>query len=338
MNKRERFQAFLNNEPADRAPAAFFHHYTTAQEYVTGLKEPRFFEKNVAGHLVSRKQDDPDILKIMNDVLMLMPVDCSMVKEARDLKDIIPPDMDSLYVQKTRELTERVLKYWEGEDLPVFATGFSPLFVLEYALKYADSQHVSHLAEYAAADPEAFTIALEKIEDITVKIFRMLMDDYHLDGIYFSVNNQNHLLPDETYRELVTPVEKRILMAINDKGTSILHICGYGGLTNNVHLYEDYDASAINWAVHAEGVSLREGKELFHGKPVMGGFAQDTIIYKGTEEEIKAEVKRILDDAGQVGVMIGADCTVPNDIDEKHFAWVREACEEYAGGHSEEAV
>ena len=62
MNKRERFQAFLNNEPADRAPAAFFHHYTTAQEYVTGLKEQRFFEKNVAGHLVSRKQDDPDIL------------------------------------------------------------------------------------------------------------------------------------------------------------------------------------------------------------------------------------------------------------------------------------
>ena len=88
--------------------------------------------------------------------------------------------------------------------------------------------------------------------------------------------------------------------------------------------------AAVNWAVYSENVSLKEGKELFGGRPVMGGFAQTGLIYDGTEEAIKAEVKRILDEAGQLGVMIGADCTVPMDIDEHHFVWVREAAEEYA--------
>ena len=31
--------------------------------------------------------------------------------------------------------------------------------------------------------------------------------------------------------------------------------------------------------------------------------------------------------------MIGADCTVPNDIDDDRFNWVREAAVEYAEKH-----
>ena len=71
--------------------------------------------------------------------------------------------------------------------------------------------------------------------------------------------------------------------------------------------------------MYVEGVSLSEGKKLFGGKPVFGGFAQDTVIYKGTEQEVKEAAWKILDECGQVGIMLGADCTVPNDIDDSRL-------------------
>ena len=102
---------------------------------------------------------------------------------------------------------------------------------------------------------------------------------------------------------------------------------------NNLELFKDYDAAAINWAVHAEGVTLGEGKKLFGGKPVFGGFEQATVIYKGARPHVEDETFNILDEVGQLGVMIGADCTVPNDIDERRLGWVVEACEKYAETH-----
>ena len=71
--------------------------------------------------------------------------------------------------------------------------------------------------------------------------------------------------------------------------------------------------------MYVEGVSLSEGKKLFGGKPVFGGFAQDTVIYKGTEQDVKEAAWKILDECGQVGIMLGADCTVPNDIDDSRL-------------------
>ena len=330
MNKRERFEAFLHNQPVDRVPVAFFHHYTTQAEYVTGLRDPALFEKMVMRQRVTRVQDDPDILKIMNDVLMMMPVDVSAVKGPEDLDKIVPPSMDSLYVSKTKELTERVLDYYKGEDIPSFATGFSPVFCLRFALMFGLGPKQDRLKEFFLAAPEKGLAALKILEERINEIHTMLIRDFGLDGIYFSVNNQNQLLPDEVYREYCVPIEQEMVREINKNGLSFLHICGFGGLINNLELFREYDASVINWAVHAEGVSLKEGKTFFGGKPVMGGFAQDEIIYRGTEEEVKTEVKRILAEAGQTGVMIGADCTVPEDIDERRFGWARDAAREFA--------
>ena len=78
---------------------------------------------------------------------------------------------------------------------------------------------------------------------------------------------------------------------------------------------------------------MGDAKKLFGGKPVIGGFKQDGVIYKGTPEEVKKATWDILDNAGQIGVIIGADCTVPTDIDDDRFNWVRDAAAEYAAQH-----
>ena len=66
---------------------------------------------------------------------------------------------------------------------------------------------------------------------------------------------------------------------------------------------------------------------MFPEHALLGGFGNlDTdVLYRGSRAEVEAETRRILATAGRTGVLLGADCTVPRDIDRNRFAWVREA-------------
>lgn len=337
MNKRERFMNFLQGKPVDRVPVAFFHHFIGPDEWGKGLVNESAFERNIEGHRIAREKFDPDVIKIMNDSLMIMEIDTSFVKTADDLRKVQAPALDSAYVRKSIELTKRVCEIYKGSDAPIYVTGFSPSFVLRNGLMtegIPGEGDESKLRKFMEEDPEAVAAALQNLGEGMVKFNELLLKEGGADGVYFSVSNQSGFFPDDFYRTYVAPAEKKVMEETNKlSNINLLHICGYHGRCNNLALFLDFEAAAYNIAVHAEGVSLAAGKRLFGGKPVFGGFAQAETIYKGTKEEVKAETWKILDDCGQTGIMIGADCTVPNDIDDSRLNWVREACEEYAESH-----
>ena len=53
-----------------------------------------------------------------------------------------------------------------------------------------------------------------------------------------------------------------------------------------------------------------------------------------TKDEIKAYTKKLIDDFGTTkGLILGADCTIPADINPDHIRWVIEAAEEYGSGN-----
>lgn len=333
MTKRERFMNFLSNKPVDRVPVAFFHHFTTSDEWGKGLVDEDIFRRNIEGHRTALERFDPDVIKIMNDSLMIMPLDTSFVKTAADLRNIQPPTPDSPYGRKTRELTERSMAIYAGNEAFIYATGFSPLMVLKTSLDPGD-QPDPRLPRFLQEDPESVMAALDILAKAIMDLNEMLIKECGVDGIYFSVNNQNHYIPDDLFTKYIAPVEIRVMEHANGLSPiNLLHICGYHGRGNNLELFKNHPAAAYNIAVYAEGVSLSEGRKLFGGKPVFGGFAQDTVIYTGTREEVKKATWDILDECGQVGVMVGADCTVPMDIDDDRFNWVRKAAEEYAASH-----
>ncbi len=86
MTKRERFLNVLANKPVDRVPVAFFHHFLEDwHDFGLGVENDAVFEKNIEGHRTACKIFNPDVAKIMNDSLMLMPVEASFVKTASDL-------------------------------------------------------------------------------------------------------------------------------------------------------------------------------------------------------------------------------------------------------------
>ena len=47
-------------------------------------------------------------------------------------------------------------------------------------------------------------------------------------------------------------------------------------------------------------------------------------------EELEQAAWTILEESGQLGIGLGADCTVPADIDDGRLAWVQEAAAKYA--------
>ena len=99
--------------------------------------------------------------------------------------------------------------------------------------------------------------------------------------------------------------------------------------------YKDYPFLAVNVANHVEGITLGKEKKLFGGRAVIGGFGQteNDLIYKGSEEEIRSEVRRLLDESGTKGVLLGADCTIPRDTDIRHLEWIRDEADKYVKEH-----
>ena len=191
----------------------------------------------------------------------------------------------------------------------------------------------SRMLQFIKEDPDAVAAAMKNLCNGISAINEMLIKEGGVDGIYMSVNNQSNFFTDEFYRTYVAPYEKEVMENANKLSRiNLLHICGYHGRANHLELFTDFEAAAVNIAVFVEGVSLSEGKKLFGGKPVFGGFAQDTVIYRGTKQEVKEAAWSILDECGQIGIMLGADCTVPNDIDDSRLEWVRQAAIEYAAG------
>ncbi|MDO5014957.1 MAG: uroporphyrinogen decarboxylase family protein [Clostridia bacterium] len=340
MEKRERFINFLNNKPVDRVPIAFYHHYLNDMMLYNmnqGLTNSKLYEKNINAHLTSKQKFDPDIVKIMNDSLMIMPIDISEVKSVDDLAKVKPQAVDSKWADMSVNLAKRVKEIYADTDAPVFYTSFGPAYIMRSScarignLMAGTKFFETKILKWMQEDPMAVKELVMNLAKGVVEFNKRLFDEAKIDGIYFSVNNQNEFFASKIYRDVITPGDKLILEKANEvSNMNLLHICGYRGKANDLTTFKDYEAAAYNWAVHAEGVSLREGKTLFDGKPVFGGFEQNGVIAKGNKQDIEDAVYKILDDSGQVGIMLGADCTVPTNFDDSRLNWVREACEKYA--------
>ena len=161
----------------------------------------------------------------------------------------------------------------------------------------------------------------------------MLISQCGVDGIYLAVNNQRNIASVELHHRYIAPHDKGVLEKANKLSQiNLLHICG-GPLAvpSTLETFSDYPVAAFNWAIEGEKIPLGAGKKILNGKPVFGGFERTGVLDKGTREEVEDRVFRILDEAGQTGVMLGADCTVPTDIDNERLEWVRQAAIKYAG-------
>lgn len=329
MSKKELVLKAFNNEKTERVPVGFWFHFLQDEFNSNALENEEFLKENIEGHKKFVESFNPDFVKIMSDGYFNYPNPLlKTAKSIKDLKNIQSIGADHPWITAQVNLVKKVIEVFP-EDVLGFYNIFAPATYLKWGLKEKDQALASFIKEDEDLTKEVLTVIAN---DIAILVKRIL-EETKAGGIYFSSQEvQDDRITAEDFVRVIKPSDLIVLKAANSvTDNNILHICGFEGAANDISIYKDYPAKVINWAIGPEKLSLEDGKKYFDNKAVIAGFDNgfESILYTGNKEEITDKTKELLDAAGTTGVILGADCTVPRDIDINHLKWVREAAEAY---------
>lgn len=314
MTKRERVEAALRGERPDRVPVCFWHHF--------GNLPP---EKTVREHLRFFIESGEDILKMMCDEFFIYPLNGAAAPA--EFSALRPQGRDSYYVRGQAERAAQINEALHGEAI-TFYNAFSPYATLKHAIGQDAALELIHTDEAAALH------ALNVICEDTIYMIERVLKESGVTGMMLCLQGaEEGLFTDEEYARIIRPTEEKVVeaaCALSD--TNLLHLCGWDNVPDRLERWKGYPTKLVNWDVDVEGISLKEGKTFFGGRAVLGGFnnREGQLLHKGSKEAIQAFTKKLLQDAGQEGVILGADCSLPKDIDRQRIRWVIEAAEAFA--------
>ncbi|MFZ2821175.1 MAG: uroporphyrinogen decarboxylase family protein [Lactococcus raffinolactis] len=322
--KRVRFQAVLDGEAVDRIPTGFWYHFFK-DELVEATSQADLIADNVTGHQKFISNFEPDFIKLMSDGYFHYP-NASKWRKASDeeLLAVTSIGKDHVWLTEQAELVKSQHAQF-SEDIFSFYNIFAPATYLKFALG-GDDQLVNFVNGHSKqAIQHIFDIVSLDIADLAVAVIKQ----GSADGIYYSTQNIQSTSDQTIFNQWVKPSDLTVLKAAKAAGgTNVLHICGYEGASNRLTDFSDYPADIVNWATAVEGVTLSQGRSIFPNQVLLGGFGNTTkdVLYQGTIDDIAAATQAIITAFGDdTRFLIGADCTVPRDIDLKHLEAARKA-------------
>lgn len=328
LSKRDLLNATFDCKEVDKVPIGFWHHFILGKEQFQGVGNQDIQKRAIEGHKKYYDLIKPDMMKLMNEGFMgYPPIMNNDLKTADDLLKIKSIDENDPWFTEQVAHVKKLVDLF-GTEVMTFYNVFAPVQVIRIRLEFydLDFERFVYLAENF---PEELSIAGREIEKDLKRLLCKLFEETKLDGIYYCVQNiQSTMYDKDTYDRYIRPSEIELLEYANTLSDyNILHVCGYAHHKNNMEYYKDYVAKAYNWAVFTEGVSLTEGKKFFGGKCVLGGFDNNkgTLIDTGSKEEISTYVKELIQENGYNGYVLGADCSIPNDISDERIKWIQEA-------------
>ena len=324
----------FNNEAAERVPTGFWYHFVPPRDHFRSLEDPAVLQAVIDGHKKMYEAMQPDFLKIMSDGFFGHPsLYGSDIQTGEDLLKIKAVGPDHPWFSQQIRFVKEVSDAYR-DQVYTFYSIFSPVHTIRLYFEEFEADSKKFPKLFLQYPKEMAQAAGEIAKDLDLLIVK-LFEEVGIDGIYYSVQEIQDERADRAFHEkYVHPTDLQVLNTIKaNSQVNILHICGYGEYTNKLELFEKYDLSIINWATHTEKTDLARGKELFGGKVVIGGFDNNTgtLLDAGSDEEVEAYVKDLLEKAGTKGVIIGADCTISPDIPVERLNFIRELGKKYAG-------
>lgn len=314
MNKRERVLAAMNGQPVDRPPVGFWFHFPEEKQAGAAC---------VQAHLDYYNSIDVDMVKIMCDGYFDYPNPAA--KAAREPDDwfaMKPLGPDSAFIRE-QVARARAVKAGLRDDMVVIYNVFCPFSYIRFGV--GNDLVMRHLRE----KPEAILYALEVIAEDASLLAEKLITEAGLDGVYYCVQGGEHdRFTAEEYRRLISPSDLRVLThAQRFARANVLHCCGWAGIPNHMEVWQDYPAQAVNWACFVEDMDMTAGKAFFGGRCVLGGFDNRPggVLFSGTRDQVTRAVHRLVAQAGTNGIILGADCTLPAQIDIQRIGWVVDA-------------
>jgi uroporphyrinogen decarboxylase len=303
-SKRQRMLDWLAGKTdPNYTPAAFFLHF--GAEYKNGLPAAR-------RHFEFFQQTGMDFVKIQfeqtyeRQAFLQKPADWS--KLALRKIDFYEPLLVTV-----RELVKTAKK-----DALILMTLYSP---------YMCAGHCATspvLRQHLADNPEAVKRGLEILTESQM-IFVRACIDAGVDGFYMSTQGSEagQLASPGLFTKYVKPFD---LVAMKEASArcrfNILHVCDYVAPYASFEAVVDYPGHVVNCNPRLTGkqLSWQQIAQMFK-RPAMGGLDRHGVLVKGTPAEVEAEVKRVVKSAPRQFIL-GADCTVPGDLDWKRLRHV----------------
>lgn len=319
MTKKERVLAAMEGRAADAVPTCFSMHFP---------KEQNAGQAAVRQHLDFFEQTDTDVLKLMNENLI---PDMGPIRCPEDWKQVRPLSMKDDFMVRQMELCRRLL---DESPADAFRVGTlhgicaSAIHPIEHRYGYKEVREM--LCEHLRQNKTPVLDAMKRINEVLCELARAYVEA-GMDGVFFaSLGGERHFFTDQEFAEYIEPLDKEVLGAVKQAGgRTMLHICKEN---LNMARYAGYAplADLVNWGVYETGFSLTEGRALFAGCAVMGGFANHpgTVLVDGPAEGIREQARRAMDEAGCAGFVLGADCTLPTGIDYSHIRAAVQAARE----------
>ncbi len=317
MNKRERVMAVVEGRKPDRIPSGFWLHFPPGNDCGKAAEDIHidFFQKT-----------GTDICKVMNE--NLLPMDES-IKTPSDWSHIRPFNKKADFVVRQIDLIKRVCDRMAGEAV-VLSTIHGVVASISHVLgggalydrdKLLQVRHMRQNPQGMRAAYEAVTEILQYLAEETLRA--------GADGIYYAaLGGEKYGHTDEEFETFVRPGDLAVMDAAKGRRCfNVLHIC-----KDNIDLgrYALYPGEVVNWGVYSDNLSLEDGRKLFPGRVILGGLDDRSgVLVEGTLEQIRAEVKQVIDGFGREGFILGSDCTLPTEIDYERIRCAVEAAAAY---------
>lgn len=308
MSKRERLEASIRGEAADRVPVALWRHFPGDDQDPAEL---------AASTVAFQRQYDFDFIKVT-------PASSFCVRDwgaedywigneegTREYQhhpvrtpehwyalSRLDPESGALGGQlRCLELIREAV----GDEVPFIQTIFNPL---SQAKNLVGKQSLmAHLRE----NPTAVRTGLETITATTVR-FIQAARERGIAGIFLAVQHASHeLMCEREYEEFGVPFDRKLLEAANGLWLNVLHLHG-----NRVmfHLVANYPVQAINWHDRETPPTLREGQQQFK-RVVLGGLRQWETMLRGTPEQVRLEAEEAIRQTGERRFILGTGCVTP---------------------------
>ena len=291
MNKVERVRAALAGTEVDRVPASFWFHFPRDKAHGAA---------SVKAHLSYYKESGVDFLKVMNE----HPYRANLpITAPGDWRAVRPAPLSARFYQDQLDEIRMIVDELQGECLAV-TTLFCP---------FASGNHASGnlVSEHLRVDPEAVSEGLGAIASSLAE-FAVACVEAGASGIYYAaLGGEEDRFTEEEFLRYIKPHDLTILNAVKGCGEfHLLHICKD---RIRLPLYADYPSHAVNWAATKHNPNLQQGRDLFK-RTVVGGLGDRGVVVDGSPDDILAEVRQVIEDFGTLGLIVGADCTVPTDV------------------------
>lgn len=309
MSKRENVLELLNGGKPDYIPSGFWIHFS--EEVIEAGVDAQ-----VQAHKEFADATNMDIIKIMNEYEFRREEKVEKASDWNNIKAL--PTSDKLFT-KQHDVMKKTLKVLNNE---VYTLGTVHGIVASLShssgLSYSDSPEI--LVEHAKENKEAVLNALEATTENVINMLHAVQNT-DVDGIYYAaLGAEKNRFPREFFDEFIKPYDLMVLNEIKKDKQIFLHMC-----KEDVDLekFADYPADVVNWAIHEGDYSLEDGTKIFKDKIILGGMDDRSgVLVEGTEKEIEEKITEIKTEVDLDHFILGADCTLPTEIDYEriHFS------------------